>query len=74
MRARLPGSHGRDDRVWDWMRYIQAGEPMKATPSFSQRLRAGESKEQLMKHYVLTEAQYQKIVMCLDRIKQEASV
>ena len=45
---------------------------MNRTPSFSQRMHAGESKEQLMKYYVLTEAQYQKIVLCLDRIGQEA--
>ncbi len=28
MCARLPGSHGRNGRVREWMRDIQAGEPM----------------------------------------------
>lgn len=35
---------------------------MKKTPSFSQRLKAGWSKEQLMKYYALTEAQFEKIL------------
>ncbi len=51
------------------------GEPaMNRTPSFAQRMRAGESKEQLMKYFCISEAQYQKVITCLERIRQEASV
>ncbi len=69
MRAGVPCSHGRNDRVRDWVRYFQAGEPMKA-PSFSQRLKAGASKEELMKLYAISEAQYQKLLTCLDNLKR----
>ncbi len=48
---------------------------MKANTSFSQKLRAGWTKEQLMAYYALTEAQYEKVIECLKAIrnmKQEA--
>jgi hypothetical protein len=43
---------------------------MKANTSFSQKLRDGWTKEQLMAYYVLTEAQYEKVMECLERIRQ----
>jgi hypothetical protein len=38
--------------------------------SFSRRLKAGWTKEQLMKYYCLSEAQYTKVVECLKRISE----
>ncbi len=38
---------------------------MKANTSFSQKLREGWTKEQLMAYYALTEAQYEKVLRCL---------
>ncbi len=35
---------------------------MKPNTSFSQKLREGGTKEQLMTYYVLTEAQYEKVL------------
>ncbi len=43
---------------------------MKRELSFSQRLKAGASKEDLMKLYSISEAQYQKLIACLDNLKQ----
>ncbi len=43
---------------------------MKPNTSFSQKLRDGWTKEQLMAYYVLTEAQYEKTMECLKRIRQ----
>lgn len=40
-------------------------------PSFSQRLKAGAAKEELMKHYALNEAQYAKVITCLESIKKQ---
>ncbi|MBU4373918.1 MAG: hypothetical protein KKD69_03990 [Euryarchaeota archaeon] len=44
---------------------------MNRTPSFSQRLKAGWTKEQLVKYYCITEAQYERVVACVKRIEQE---
>jgi hypothetical protein len=41
---------------------------MKATTSFSRKLRAGWTKERLMAYYALTEAQYEKVMRCLKAI------
>ncbi len=43
---------------------------MKAETSFSQKMKAGWTKERLMAYYALTEAQYEKILECLKRIGQ----
>jgi hypothetical protein len=43
---------------------------MKANTSFSQKLRTGWTKERLMAYYVLTEVQYEKVMECLERIRQ----
>jgi len=43
---------------------------MKPNTSFSQKLREGWTKEQLMAYYALTEAQYEKVMECLERIRQ----
>lgn len=40
-------------------------------PSFSQRLKAGWSKADLMQYYALDEKQYDKVLICLERIKNE---
>ncbi|VVB85645.1 Uncharacterised protein [uncultured archaeon] len=40
-------------------------------PSFSQRLKAGWSKTDLMRYYALDEKQYDKVLACLERIKNE---
>lgn len=39
-------------------------------PSFSQRLKAGWSKADLMKYYVLDEKQYDKVIACLKGIAE----
>jgi hypothetical protein len=41
---------------------------MKQETSFSQKRRAGWTKERLMAHYALTEAQYEKVIGCLKAI------
>jgi hypothetical protein len=41
---------------------------MKTDTSFSQKLRAGWTKERLMAHYALTETQYEKVLGCLKAI------
>ncbi len=41
---------------------------MKMDTSFSQKLRAGWTKEQLMAYYALTEAQYERVIGCLKAI------
>ncbi len=41
---------------------------MKADTSFSQKLKAGWTKQELMAHYALTEAQYEKVIGCLKSI------
>jgi hypothetical protein len=43
---------------------------MKAEASFSQNLKAGWTKEQLMAYYALTEREYERILGCLKRIGQ----
>jgi hypothetical protein len=43
---------------------------MKADTSFSQKLKAGWTKERLMAYYALTEVQYEKVVKCLKGIRQ----
>lgn len=39
--------------------------------SFSQRLKEGWTKERLMKHFALTETQYNKILKSLEDIKKK---
>ncbi len=41
---------------------------MMAETSFSQKMKAGWTKERLMAYYVLTEAQYERVMECLKRI------
>ncbi len=41
---------------------------MKMDTSFSQKLRAGWTKEQLMAYYALTEEQFEKVLGCLKAI------
>jgi hypothetical protein len=43
---------------------------MKADTSFSQKMKAGWTKERLMAYYALTEAQYEKVMGCLKGIGQ----
>jgi hypothetical protein len=43
---------------------------MKADTSFSQKLKAGWTKERLIAYYALTEAQYEKVMACLKGIRQ----
>ncbi len=43
---------------------------MKRERSFGQRLDDGETKEQLMAYYALSEAQYEKILASLKTIRQ----
>lgn len=44
---------------------------MKAETSFSQKLKAGWTKERLMAYYALTEREYEKILGCLKGIRQD---
>ena len=46
---------------------------MKSDTSFSRKLRAGWTKEQLMKYYSLTEAQYEKVIESLEAISKARS-
>ena len=46
---------------------------MKPNTSFSQKLRDGWTKEQLMAYYVLTEAQYERVLECLKAIRPEGA-
>jgi len=39
------------------------------TKSFSQRLRAGESPDELRKNYALSQSEYQRIISCLEELK-----
>ncbi len=41
---------------------------MRADTSFSQKLRAGWTKQELMAYYALTEEQYEKVIECLNSI------
>jgi hypothetical protein len=41
---------------------------MKSETSFSQKMKAGWTKERLMAYYALTEAQYEKVMGCLKGI------
>ncbi len=41
---------------------------MKTDTSFSQKLKAGWTKERLMAYYALTEAQYERVMVCLRAI------
>jgi hypothetical protein len=43
---------------------------MKADTSFSQKLKTGWTKQRLMAYYVLTEAQYERVLECLKGIRQ----
>ena len=45
---------------------------MKKMQSFNDRLKAGVNKEELIKYYCMTEAQYEKTIACLDRIHAAA--
>jgi hypothetical protein len=38
--------------------------------SFSQRFKAGWSKEQLMSYYAMDEKQYNKVIACLESIRK----
>ncbi len=46
---------------------------MKAESSFSQKMKAGWTKERLMAHYGLTEREYER-VMCLKEIGQGVKI
>jgi hypothetical protein len=43
---------------------------MKGESSFSQKVKAGWTKEKLMAYYALNEREYEKVVSCLQKIKQ----
>jgi hypothetical protein len=44
---------------------------VKKNQSFSARLKEGWTKEQLMKHYALSESEYDQLVTCLEQIQKE---
>lgn len=44
---------------------------MSPSLSFSDRLKAGWTKEHVIKYYCMTEAQYERAVACVKRIEQE---
>jgi hypothetical protein len=44
---------------------------MSTERSFKARLAAGETKEQLMKYFAMSEDQYNRVLVCLERIKRE---
>jgi hypothetical protein len=46
---------------------------MKPETSFSQKQKDGWTKERLMAHYVLTEAQYERVIVCLKTIRSRRS-
>lgn len=45
---------------------------MTRPQSFSQMLKSGAAKDELMKKFALTEAQYNKVIACVEKIKKEA--
>jgi hypothetical protein len=47
---------------------------MKVETSFSQKIKAGWTKERLMTYYALTEREYEKIMECLKGIGQGVRV
>jgi hypothetical protein len=44
---------------------------MKADTSFSQKMKAGWTKERLMAYYALTEREYERLMECLKGIRQD---
>lgn len=48
---------------------VQGGEAVNRPLSFSQRLKKGATKEELMEYYCLSSEQYDKAVACLDNLK-----
>ncbi len=43
---------------------------MKAETSFSQKMKTGWTKERLMAHYALTEREYERVMECMQEIRQ----
>ncbi len=43
---------------------------MKTETSFSQKMKAGWTKERLMAYYALTEGEYERVIACLKWIRQ----
>ncbi|MCZ7359719.1 MAG: hypothetical protein O8C55_06560 [Candidatus Methanoperedens sp.] len=46
---------------------------MKADTSFSRKLRAGWTKDELMEYYSLTEAQYERVIQSLETIRSAST-
>ena len=46
---------------------------LKSDTSFSRKLRAGWTKEQLMKYYAMSEAQYDRIIESLEAIRRAST-
>ncbi len=44
---------------------------MRAEASFSQKMKAGWTKERLMTHYALSEKEYEKVMESLKEIRQD---
>ncbi len=44
---------------------------LKSSKTFSQRLREGATKQELMQYFALTEEQYARVILCVQRIKKE---
>jgi len=44
---------------------------IRSPSSFSQMLRAGATKQELMQRFALSEEQYLKVVLCVERIHKE---
>jgi len=44
---------------------------MKADTSFSQKVKAGWTKERLLAYYALTEREYERLMECLKGIRQD---
>ena len=52
---------------------VSGRQGMKADTSFSRKLRAGWTKDELMKYYAMTEVQYDKVVESLEAISKAST-
>jgi len=59
----------RHERIKECLRTGAQIKIMTRSKSFSDRLKAGATKEELMKYYYISEEQYGKVTACLDRIQ-----
>jgi len=59
----------RHERIKECLRTGAQIKIMTRSKSFSDRLKAGATKAELMQHYCISEEQYGKVTACLDRIQ-----